>query len=239
LRRSFKAGLFASACVLIAACGGTPRLGGASQLRIVHGNELPSPGRIDTLQTAAVYHVGPLDRLVIDVFGIEELSNRDIQVDASGRIAFPMVGAVEAIGKTPGEIESEIAQRLKTAHVRDPHVTVNLKESLSRIVTVEGEVRQPGAYPLAGRATLMGVIAKAQSTTEFSKLAEVVVYRRVEGKRYAALYNLDAIRHGAYEDPEIYSGDLVMVGTDNTRRLFKDVLTAVPALLSPIILLVD
>lgn len=226
-------------CAVVAACGGKPRLGGAPQLRIVPGTELPPPGRIDAVQTAGDYYIGPLDRLVIDVFGIEDLSNREMQVDASGRIAFPMVGAVEATGKTPGELELEIAQRLKLAHIRDPQVTVNLKESLSRFVTIEGEVRQPGAYPMAGRATLLGVIAKAQSTTEFSKLGEVIVYRRVEGKRYAALYNLDAIRHGAYDDPEIYSGDLVMVGTDNNRRLFKDVLTAVPALLSPIILLVD
>lgn len=223
----------------LASCAGKPRLGGAPELAVLPGSELPAPGRSDAANIGSAYYLGPLDRVVIDVFGIEELSNREVQVDASGRLAFPLIGAVEAIGKTPTEIEAEMTRRLRIAHVRNPLVTLNVKETVSRVVTIEGEVRQPGAYPVTRRTTLMEAIAKAQSTTEFSKLHEVVIFRTVQGRRYAALYNLGAIRHGVYADPEIYAGDLVMVGSDNARRVFKDVLTAVPALLSPIILLVN
>lgn len=227
----------ACAALALTACGGRTPLGGAPDLTVSPGNALPIPQRMDSASNATPYYVGPFDRLIIDVFGIEELSNREVQVDASGRMSFPLIGIVEVLGKTPGEIENEMVQRLRQAHVRNPEVTINLKETISRNVTIEGEVRQPGVYPVIGRMTLMSAIAKAQSTTEFSRLEDVVVFRTVAGQRYAALYDLGAIRHGAYGDPEIFAGDVVMVGDAKSRRLFKDALSTIPVLLSPIILL--
>ena len=100
---------------------------------------------------------------------------------------------------------------------------------------MEGEVEQPGLYPLTGRTTLVGAVAKAEGTTEFSKLDEVVVFRTVGGQRYAALYSLEAIRRGAYADPEIYANDVVTVSFSDRRRFFKD-LAAVAA---PLIILID
>jgi polysaccharide export outer membrane protein len=225
------------AAAAVASCGGKPQFGGDPRLNVLPGAELPTPQRMDSAYSATPYYVGPFDRLVIDVYGIEELSNREVQVDASGRMSFPLVGIVEVLGKTPGEIEREMVERLRFAHIRDPQVTINLKETISRTVTVEGEVRKPGIYPVVGRMTLLNAVAKAESTTEFSNLEEVVVFRTVDNQRYAALYNLEAIRRGAYADPEIYAGDLVMVGDDRSRRLFKDALSTVPVLLSPLILL--
>lgn len=237
MRTTYRAALVAAISTALAACSGGPRLGGDPHLRVLPAGELPVPQRADASTDAVPYYVGPLDRLTIDVFGVEELSGREVQVDASGRISFPLIGAIEAVGKTPGELEQELAGRLRLAHVRNPQVTVNLKETVSRTVTVDGTVAKPGLYPVAGRMSLIKTVATAQGTTEFSRVNEVVVFRTVANQRYAALYNLEAIRHGAYPDPEIYAGDVVMVGDDRSRRLFKDVLASVPALLSPIILL--
>jgi polysaccharide export outer membrane protein len=223
----------------LAACGGRPVLGGDPQLRVVQGTELPAPQRIDATSNASPYYVGPFDKLTIDVFGVEELSDREYQVDASGRLSFPLAGIVDVNGKVPGEVEEELAARLQKAHVRNPQVTVNVKEAVSRVVTVEGQVKKPGLYPVVGRMTLMGAIAKAEGTDDYAKLDDVVVFRTVGGQRYAALYNLDAIRHGAYSDPEIYASDVVMVGDSPGRRLFKDILTAMPALVTPIVIGVD
>jgi polysaccharide export outer membrane protein len=145
------------------------------------------------------------------------------------------VGLLRVSGKTPVEIEQDLVQRLRKAYIREPQVTVNLKEVLSRVITVEGEVEKPGLYPLTGRTTLVGAVAKAEGTTEFSKLDEVVVFRTVGGQRYAALYSLEAIRRGAYADPEIYANDVVTVSFSDRRRFFKD-LAAVAA---PLIILID
>lgn len=225
--------------VLLTGCAGSVALGGDPKLQVLDAAELPAPERGDITGGAQPYYVGPYDKLIVDVFAIEELAAREIQVDASGRMSFPLAGVLDVSGKTPAEIEQELAARLRQAYVRDPQVTVNLKETVSRVVTVEGQVRKPGLYPVVGRMTLMRAIARAEGTDEFTRLDDVVIFRTVAGQRYAALYNLDAIRHGAYPDPDIYANDVVMVGDSRSRRLFKDVLAILPAMVTPIVIGLD
>ena len=196
---------------------------------------LPPPTRADVAPVTDDYTLGAYDEIRIDVFGIDTLSNQNIQVDTSGRISFPLVGTLEVAGKTPTDIAALIQSRLRVAHVRDPQVTVNLTKIVSQTVTVEGEVKEPGIYPVSTRMTLLRAVASARGTTEFSKLDDVVIFRTVDGKSYAALYNLRAIRNGAYEDPLVYSGDVVMVGESRGRRLFRDFLQIAPLLSTPII----
>jgi polysaccharide export outer membrane protein len=225
--------------LLVVSCSGPSKLGGAPDLTVMSGSELPAPSRADMSGTATPYVVGPFDRLTIDVFGVPELSKREVQVDASGRISFPLVGVVDVSDKTPGEIELLLASRLARAYVRNPQVTVNLKETISRVVTVEGEVKKPGLYPVIGQMTLLRAVAKAEGTTENTQLSNVVVFRTVQGQRYAALYDLKAIRRGAYTDPEIYAGDVVMVGESQARRQFRDILATAPLLTTPLIIALD
>lgn len=224
--------LLALAC---AACGGRSELGGAPNLQVVTGEEMPAPERTDIAAADRPYLIGPFDRLIIDVFGIEELNQREIQTDASGRLSFPLAGVVEAAGKTPAEVERELEDRLRIAHVRNPQVTVNLKETVSQVVTVDGQVRRPGLYPVVGRMTLMRAVARAEGVAEFAKLDDVVVFRTVQGQRLAALYNLKAIRRGMYGDPEIYANDVVIVGDSPSRRIFRDFLQIAPLLSSPLV----
>lgn len=221
-------------CLLLAACA-TPTFKQGGGVIPVSSNELPKPVRSDLMSAEQPYYVGPFDELTIDVFGVEELSERDVQVDASGRVAFPLVGAIEVSGKTPTEISQEIEAGLRARYIRDPHVTVNLKKTVSQVVTVEGSVKEPGLYPVIGRTSLLRTIATAKGTTEFSKLNDVVILRSVQGKDYAALYNLKAIRSGAAPDPEVYANDIVLVGDSRGRRIFRDILQIVPLLTYPIV----
>lgn len=214
-------------------------IGGDPALKVVSDNEMPNPDRADLISSTVTYFVGPFDRLVINVFGMEELSQVEVQVDGSGRMSFPLAGVINVNGMTPAEIEASLTTRLTAAHLRDPQVTVNLKEALSRVFTVEGQVKKPGVYPMLGELTLIGAIAKAEGTDEYARLDDVVVFRTVRGQRYATLYNLDAIRHGAYADPEIFPSDVVMVGESRGRRLFKDILATTPALVTPIVIGLD
>ncbi|MEO0906786.1 MAG: polysaccharide biosynthesis/export family protein [Pseudomonadota bacterium] len=223
----------------LSACASTPPLGGAAGLQVVSAETLPAPAPGQGIYQARPYLVGPYDKLKIDVFGIEELSEREVQIDASGRASFPLVGSFEAAGKTPREIESELQAALKGEFIRDPQVTVNLEETLSQVVTLDGQVREPGLYPVIGRMTLMQGVATARGLTELAKVDDVVIFREADGQRYAALYNLGAIRRGIYADPEIYAGDIVVVGESNSRRLFRDILAASPLLTAPIIALLQ
>ena len=94
---------------------------------------------------------------------------------------------------------------------------------------------KPGLYPVVGRMTLMRAVATAKGTTEFARLDDVVVFRTVGDRQMAALYNLGAIRRGAYPDPELYASDVVVVGDSPGRRLFRDILQAAPLITAPII----
>ena len=221
---------------LLAGCTGSGQLGGASNVTVLQGSELPVPDRSDLLGESRPYLIGPFDKLMIDVFGIEELSKKEVQTDASGRISFPLAGIIEAAGRTPAEVEEEIEARLRSRYVRDPQVTVNLKETVSQVITVDGQVKRPGLYPVIGKMTLMRAVATAEGTAEFAKLEDVVIFRTVKGQQLAALYDLKAIRRGNYGDPEVFANDVIVVGDSQARRLFRDALQVVPLLTTPLII---
>jgi polysaccharide biosynthesis/export protein len=100
-------------------------------------------------------------------------------------------------------------------------------------------VKEPGLYPVIGHMSLMRAVATAKGASEFAKLDDVVIFRTVDSQRMAALYNLKAIRRGAYEDPEIFANDVIVVGDSSARRLFKDALQILPTLTTPLILLLQ
>lgn len=207
-----------------------PRAG----LQMVSADELPAPTLADLKASERPYRVGPFDKLTIDVFGSAELSDKEVQVDASGRITFPLVGTVEVAGKTPGEVSGALQDLFRGRFIKNPQVTVNLKEIVSQTVTIGGEVKKPGVYPIVGKMTLMTAIASAEGWTDISSRGSVAVFRTVGGKDYAALYNVKAIQKGNYPDPEIYASDVVMVGDSQTRKIWKDFLAATP-LLAPLV----
>lgn len=220
----------------LSACS-TPRVGdGNPGLSVVSTVSMPQPTRVDLTVANRPYLIGAFDKVEIDVFGVDELK-REVQTDASGRLSFPLVGVVEAAGLTPSEVATVIEERLRGRYVRDPQVTVNLTETVSQVVTVEGEVKRAGLYPVVGNMSLLRTVATAGGVTENARLSDVVVFREVDGQRYAGLYNLESIRRGRYDDPEIFANDVVVVGNSKARQLFRDILTLVPALATPLIIL--
>jgi polysaccharide export outer membrane protein len=224
------------ASISVAGCAGTPPLENRPGLQVQRTGDLPAPTRADLAAGDRPYLIGPFDKLSIDVFGIEDLSKK-VQADASGRISVPLIGGLEAAGRTPSELADEIASRLRGRFVRDPQVTVNLEETVSQVITVDGEVKKPGLYPVIGRMTLLRAVATADGATDLARLDDVVVFRTVDGARYAAVYNVKAIRRGVYDDPEVYANDLVMVGTSGKAQLLKNAIAVGPALLTPLIYL--
>lgn len=221
--------------VFLPACGQTV-LGGSPDVTVVSSTGLPEPTRVDLLSSNRPYLIGPFDKLKIDVFGIEDLS-KEVQIDASGRLSFPLIGVVEASGLTPGELADALEKRLQGRYVRNPQVTVNLEETVSQVITVDGQVDEPGLYPVIGRMTLMRAVATAGGTSEFAKLNDVVIFRSVNGEQLAGLYNLKAIRRGAYSDPEVFANDVIVVGDSQARRLFRDLIQASPLITTPLIIL--
>lgn len=224
----------AALILIVTACAGPEHVGRPGSAVVTTLEQLPPPTRADMAGGARPYLIGPFDKLDIDVFGIEDLK-REVQADASGKISFPLVGTVDAAGKTPEELAQAIAAGLRGRYVRDPQVTVNLKETVSQVVTVDGEVKQPGLYPVVGKMTLSGAVATAKGTTEYARLQNVYVIRTVNGEKMVGAFNLAAIRSGRYADPEIFANDTVIVGESRARRLYQNFLGVAPAVLAPLV----
>ncbi len=151
----------------------------------------------------------------------------------------PLVGTIDARGRTADELARAIETALRARYVRDPEVTVNIKSSVSQVVTVDGQVVEPGLYPVTNQMTLMRVIASAKGLAEFARQEDVVILRTVGKRKMAGLYNIDAIRRGAYDDPPIYANDIVIVGDSPQRRRFRDLVSLSPLLAAPLIAVVQ
>jgi polysaccharide export outer membrane protein len=179
--------------------------------------------------TGAEYLIGPLDELSMRVFREPDFENDRIAVDANGFASFPLIGLVEVGGKTAHEVAKEIARRLDERYLVDPQVSITVVTANSQQVTVEGEVNKAGIFPIRGRSSLMQVTALAEGTNEFAKLNEVVIFRTINGERFAARFDLEAIRGNRAPDPEVIGGDIVVVGYSSARRLWRDVLQVLPS----------
>lgn len=211
----------------------------SSRLTVVQNEAtLPAPDRNDLTAADRPSLIGPLDTIQVDVFNVPELG-REMQVDASGRISMPLAGTIDARGKTAGELADAIEAALRGRYVRNPEVTVNIRSSVSQVVTIDGQVVEPGLYPVTNQMTLLRAIASAKGLSEFARQDDVVILRTVDGRKMAGLYNIDAIRRGTYDDPAIYANDVVVVGDSPQRRLFRDLVSVAPLLAAPLIAIVQ
>ena len=120
------------------------------------------PGALSATSTAgnSGYLVGALDVLEISVFKVPELS-KSVQVADTGTINLPLLGEVQASGKTASEIEKDLTRQLGAKYLKSPQVTVYVKEHNSQRVTIEGAVRRPGVYPIRGTLSLVQPLASA------------------------------------------------------------------------------
>jgi polysaccharide export outer membrane protein len=142
----------------------------------------------------------------------------------------PLIGGVQAGGRTIPELERDIAARLAQSYLQNPQVSVFVKEFTSQRVTMEGALSKPGIYPLTGKTTLLQAVAMAGGLDPLAQLDGVVVFRQVEGKKMAAVFDLRRIRSGAAEDPQVYGDDLVVVEQSGSKSALQNFIKAAPAL---------
>jgi polysaccharide export outer membrane protein len=175
------------------------------------------------------YKIAPMDTLSVKVFRMNDLTG-DYEVDLAGRISMPLIGEVRAVDLTTAELDNELTRRLGEKYLENPDVSVGIKSSTSRVVTVDGAVRRSGAYPALGSITLMQAVALAGGTTEDANTRRIAVFRQIGGKRQAAAFDLTSIRRGEMEDPRVYAGDIVVVDGSSVKSTTKQILNSLPLL---------
>jgi len=170
------------------------------------------------------------DKLAISVFGESDLSRTDYVVDSTGFVQVPLIGQVIAAGVSPEELRAEIARRLGARFIRDPQVSVSITERAKARFAVEGQVEDPGVYEADATTTLLAAIAQAGSPNRVAKNSEVMVFRVIDGRRLGARFDLDQIRSGRADDPQIIGGDTVVVGYSGSKGFWRDVRETAPLL---------
>ena len=188
---------------------------------------VPDEPRIVALESN--YKIAPMDQLAIKVFKSEDLTG-DYEVDLAGKISMPLIGEVRAVDLTTVELDSELTRRLGEKYLENPDVSVGIKSSTSRVVTVDGAVQRAGAYPAIGPLSLMQAVALAGGTTEDANARRIAIFRQIGGKRQAAAFDLTSIRRGEMDDPRVYAGDIVVVDGSSVKSTTKQILNSLPVL---------
>lgn len=167
------------------------------------------------------YRIGRQDLLEIRVFDLPEL-DQTVRVADDGSITMPLLGRMQIAGLTKTELQDHIARLLGDRYVRDPQVTVFIKEYESRKVAVSGAVKKPGSYEMLGEKTLLEMISLAGGLdTDLGK--EIFIFRdNGEGITSRIPVNLEGLVYAA--DPGlnlvVRPGDIIYVPTVEKIRIF-------------------
>lgn len=222
-------GVLLLALVLMAGCSSGPPLKGGAVTVVSNPAELSLPDLpVPAADQGRDYRIGPHDLIDVSVFGVPDLA-RTARVDAQGRISLPLAGTVVAAGRTVQQLEAAIEQALGARYLQAPQVSVFVKESAFERVTVGGSVVKPGIYPVNGNSSLLQVIALSQGLDPLANEQGVVIFRTIDGRKMAAVFDMRAIRQGAAADPPVYGGDIVMVDQSGPKTALRRLIEVIPA----------
>jgi polysaccharide export outer membrane protein len=120
--------------------------------------------------------IGNDDVLAINVWKEPDIS-RSIPVRSDGKISLPLVGEVQAAGRTPLKLEQEIASRLQN-YISQPEVSVMVQQINSQKFNVLGQVAHPGTFVIANSLTVLDALALAGGFRDFAKQKSIYVLRQ-------------------------------------------------------------
>ncbi|QNN65705.1 polysaccharide export protein [Sphingomonas rhizophila] len=169
------------------------------------------------------YKIAPLDTVTVKVFKMADLTG-DYEVDLAGNISMPLIGEVKAIDMTTAQLDDVLTKQLGDKYLERPDVSVGMKASTRRSVTIDGAVKSAGSFPVNGPMTLMQALALAGGASEDANIHRVAIFRTIDGRRQAAAFDLADIRQGKSPDPAIYAGDIVVIDGSRIKELQKRIM---------------
>lgn len=223
-RRLARLGLVAIAALLIAACA--DRRGGPIPYN-VESFGVPDAPKVVPLEQN--YRIAPLDVLSVRVFKMTDLTG-DYEVDLTGKISMPLIGEVSAIDLTTAELDQRLSAKLGEKYLENPDISVGIKSSTRRSVTVDGSVGKSGTFAVNGPTSLIQAIAAAGGISENGNPRRVAIFRQIGGQRQAAAFDLTSIRRGEAPDPQVYAGDIIVVDGSSTKAAQRQILNTLPIL---------
>ena len=161
--------------------------------------------------SASGYMLGPEDVLEISVWKEENLQ-REVLVRPDGKISFPLVGDIQAEGKTPEQLRHEIAGWLRK-YIPDPVVTVLVKKVAANKIYVLGQINKPGQYMVGSYLDVMQVLALAGGLNAFAAENDIRILRRQGDKEVVIPFEYSEVKKGRKlaQNIILQNGDVVVV----------------------------
>jgi polysaccharide export outer membrane protein len=154
--------------------------------------------------------IGNDDVLAINVWKEPDFSQK-IQVRSDGKISLPLLGEVQATGRTPLQLEEELTARLRN-YITKPEVTVMIEQINSKKFNILGQVARPGSYSLALAPTVVDAIALAGGPRDFAKQKSIYILRQNSGGSHARIaFNYKDFLKGKNQNIKLESHDTVVV----------------------------
>lgn len=141
------------------------------------------------------YRIGSGDILEIVTWKEPDFSREEVLVRTDGQITFPLIGDIQAAGKTTLQLAKDIETGLKR-FVENPVVTVTLKSPVSHKFYILGEIANTGEYNLVKELTVLQAFALAGGFTEWASKKVIILFRRENGKEKIIKINYKNIVKG-------------------------------------------
>ena len=157
------------------------------------------------------YTIAPGDTLEISVWKDEALT-RQIIVPPDGIISFPLIGEINAKGRTVPQVRSVIEEKL-SEYVPDVTATVMLIEAISLRAYVIGKANRPGVFPITKDTTVVQILAMAGGLNAFAAEEDILILRRNGQATVKMPFDYEAVRNGESLEQNIVleRGDVVLV----------------------------
>jgi len=154
--------------------------------------------------------LGVGDVFEVKVFGEPELSGV-YRVSSDGVINFPLVGKVKAEGRSPTELSDALTARLKDGFLRNPQVSIFVKDYNSKKIFVFGEVQKPGTFGYDDDMTIIQAITNAGGFLKTAAKNKVSVTRIEDGVEKRVFLSVEEIGRGKEKNFFMKPGDIVFV----------------------------
>ena len=206
--------VLASALVLILVCAAL----GAAQVPPVQVAPQAKEARDEFVRA---YRIGPGDLLELRVFEVEGLS-QTVRVEEDGTITLPLLGRVMVKGLTQEEVVQRLTDLLQAKYVKNPQVTIFIREYKNQQVAVIGAVERSGNYELVGRRNLLQMISMAGGLTEMAGNEVFILREGPDGQTSTLTIDLkDLMVNGNQAlNVTIEPNDVINVSVDREIRVF-------------------
>ena len=189
--------LLLSFCLALILLFSTPQVYSADESTSVPGKNEPAETgkRWSRWVSLDSYKIGSSDVLEIVTWKEPDFSRGEVLVRIDGKISFPLLGDIQATGRTPLQVKDEIEAGLKD-FIANPIVTVTVKIPGSQKFYILGEVENTGEYVLMKDLTVLQAFALAGGFTKWASKKEIILHRNEDGKDKIIRVNYKKIVQG-------------------------------------------